>query len=49
MRSQVEIALARLPDVRLTIPVDEIPLVPSPWTRGPASLPVSFTPTYTNA
>lgn len=48
-RTAVHTALARLSDVHLTIPVDEIPLVPSPWTRGPASLPVSFTPTYTNA
>lgn len=45
-RTAVRTALARLPGIHLTIPVDGVPLVPSPWTRGPATLPVTFTPTY---
>lgn len=42
-RTAVETALHRLPDVRLEIPADEIALRPSPWTRCPVSLPVTFT------
>lgn len=48
-RTAVRTALARLSGVSLTIPVEDVPLVPSPWTRCPASLPVAFTPTYTTA
>ncbi|HEY0451790.1 cytochrome P450 [Actinophytocola sp.] len=40
----VDTALHRLHGVTLAIPADEIELMPSPWTRCPASLPVSFTP-----
>jgi cytochrome P450 len=44
-KSAVETALHLLPDIRLAIPADEIVLIPSPWNRCPASLPVTFTPT----
>lgn len=44
-KSAVESALHLLPDIRLAIPADEIVLIPSPWNRCPASLPVTFTPT----
>lgn len=44
-RTAVETALHLLPDIRLTIPADEVGLIPSPWTRCPASLPVTFTAT----
>jgi cytochrome P450 len=44
VRTAVETALHLLPGVRLAIPAEELPLVPSPWGRGPASLPVRFTP-----
>ncbi|PZG83571.1 cytochrome, partial [Streptomyces sp. NTH33] len=37
-------ALHRLPDIHLEVPADEIALRPSPWTRCPVSLPVTFTP-----
>jgi cytochrome P450 len=43
-RLAVETALHRLHDVALAVPADEIVLMPSPWTRCPASLPVRFTP-----
>lgn len=43
-KSAVETALHLLPDIRLTIPAEDIALIPSPWTRCPASLPVTFTP-----
>ncbi|MCR6488333.1 cytochrome P450 [Amycolatopsis sp. OK19-0408] len=42
-RTAVETILHRLPDVRLAVPATEIPLHPSPWTRGPARLPVTAT------
>ncbi|WP_198653356.1 cytochrome P450 [Actinocorallia populi] len=41
-RTAVETVLHRLPGLCLTVPADGIPLAPSPWTRCPASLPVSF-------
>jgi len=44
-KSAVESALHLLPDIRLAIPAEEIVLIPSPWNRCPASLPVTFTPT----
>ena len=44
-KSAVETALHLLPDMRLAIPVEEIGLIPSPWNRCPATLPVTFTPT----
>jgi cytochrome P450 len=44
-RTAVETALHLLPDIRLTILAEEVGLIPSPWTRCPASLPVTFTAT----
>lgn len=41
-RTAVETVLHLLPGLRLTVPADEVPLAPSPWTRCPAALPVSF-------
>lgn len=43
-RTAVETALHLLPDIRLAIPSEAVQLIPSPWTRCPASLPVTFTP-----
>lgn len=43
-RTAVEIALHELHEVHLEIRDDEVPLLPAPWTRCPASLPVQFTP-----
>ena len=43
-RIAVDTALHRLHDVTLAIPADEVMLLPSPWTRCPASLPVHFSP-----
>lgn len=42
-RIAVDTALHRLHDVTLSIPADAVTLLPSPWTRCPASLPVTFT------
>ncbi|UJW32475.1 cytochrome P450 [Saccharothrix sp. AJ9571] len=42
-RTAVETALRRLPGLHLAVPAAHIPLHPSPWTRGPAALPVRFT------
>jgi cytochrome P450 len=44
-RAAVETALHMLPDIRLAVPADDVGLIPSPWTRCPASLPVTFTTT----
>lgn len=44
-RAAVETALHMLPDIRLAVPAGDISLIPSPWTRCPASLPVTFTTT----
>ncbi|GAB3432967.1 cytochrome P450 [Actinophytocola sediminis] len=41
-RIAVDTALHRLHDVTLSIPADTVTLLPSPWTRCPASLPVTF-------
>ena len=46
-KSAVETALHLLPDIRLAIPVEETGLIPSPWNRCPATLPVTFTPAAT--
>lgn len=43
-RTAVDTALNLLPDIRLTVPAEEIMLQPSPWTRCPAGLPVRFSP-----
>ncbi|MGB3438040.1 MAG: cytochrome P450 [Actinophytocola sp.] len=48
-RIAVDTALHRLHDVSLAIPADEVLLLPSPWTRCPASLPVRFTPPVRNS
>jgi cytochrome P450 len=44
-KNAVETVLHLLPDVRLAIPAENISLRPSPWSRCPAALPVTFTPT----
>lgn len=41
-RTAVKTALHLLPDVRLSIPSEEMSWRPSPWTRVPVSLPVEF-------
>ncbi len=41
----VEVLLDRLPDIELAIPPQDLRWRPSPWVRGVASLPVTFTPT----
>jgi cytochrome P450 len=48
-RAAVETALHMLPDIRLAVPAGDIRLIPSPWTRCPASLPVTFTTTAPRA
>jgi cytochrome P450 len=48
-RIAVDTALHRLHDVSLAIPADEVMLLPSPWTRCPATLPVRFTPPVRNS
>lgn len=42
----VEVLMDRLPDIELAIPADELRWRPSPWVRGVAALPVTFTPTH---
>jgi cytochrome P450 len=42
-RAAVETVLHMLPEIRLAVPADDVGLIPSPWTRCPASLPVTFT------
>ncbi|MBA8827462.1 cytochrome P450 [Saccharopolyspora lacisalsi] len=42
-RIAVDTALHRLHDVILEIPADQVRVAPSPWTRCPHRLPVSFT------
>ncbi|MBE3001045.1 cytochrome P450 [Nocardiopsis sp. HNM0947] len=41
----IEVLLDRLPDLELAIAPDQVRWRPSPWVRGVASLPVTFTPT----
>jgi cytochrome P450 len=41
-RTAVNTALNLLPDMRLTIPAEEVAWRPSPWTRIPLSLPTEF-------
>jgi cytochrome P450 len=43
-RTAVDVALHQLHDLTLAIPAEELPLLPSPWSRCPPSLPVRFTP-----
>ncbi|MFW6642038.1 cytochrome P450 [Nocardiopsis algeriensis] len=40
----VEVLLDRLPDLELAVAEEELQWRPSPWMRGVASLPVTFTP-----
>ncbi|SIO91379.1 cytochrome P450 [Nocardiopsis sp. JB363] len=40
----IEVLMDRLPDLELAIPARELRWRPSPWIRGVASLPVTFTP-----
>jgi cytochrome P450 len=40
----VEVLLDRLPDLRLAVPESQLAWRPSLWLRGPAALPVEFTP-----
>jgi cytochrome P450 len=42
-RTAVDTVLHALPDARLAVPAADIPIQPSPWTRGPARLPVTAT------
>jgi cytochrome P450 len=42
-RTAVNTVLNLLPDIRLSIPAEEIAWLPSPWTRVPQALPVEFT------
>lgn len=44
-RIAVDTALHQLHDAQLSIPANEVALMPSPWARCPASLPVTFVPT----
>ncbi|GAB3740459.1 cytochrome P450 [Nocardiopsis nanhaiensis] len=39
----IEVLLDRLPDIDLSIPAEDLRWRPSPWVRGVASLPVTFT------
>jgi cytochrome P450 len=43
-RAAVDTALSQLPGIKLAIPPEEIITLPSPWTRCPAALPVTFSP-----
>ncbi|MGQ4515103.1 cytochrome P450 [Streptomyces sp. DW26H14] len=43
-RTAVRTVLNLLPDLELTVPAADLAPSPSPWTRVPARLPVSFTP-----
>lgn len=40
----IDILLARLPDIRLAVPADQLSWRSSPWSRHLESLPVAFTP-----
>jgi cytochrome P450 len=40
----LEILLDRIPDLAPALASDELPWRPSLWQRGPAALPVTFTP-----
>jgi cytochrome P450 len=43
-RTAIEVLLDRLPDVELSVPIEEIRWRPAAWVRGLYSLPVTFTP-----
>ncbi|WP_017606468.1 cytochrome P450 [Nocardiopsis alkaliphila] len=40
----IEVLLDRLPDIELAVAPDQLRWRPSPWVRGVAALPVTFTP-----
>jgi len=42
-RTAIDTVLRALPDASLAIPADAVTFQPSPWTRGPARLPVHAT------
>jgi len=42
VRTAVGTVLNLLPDIRLSIPAEELTWMPSPWTRVPTALPVAF-------
>lgn len=44
VRTAVETAVNQLTSLRLTVPVEDLGRLESPWTRCPATLPVTFTP-----
>ena len=46
-RTAVDTALNLLGGVRVTLAAEQITTLPSPWTRCPATLPVSFAPAAT--
>jgi cytochrome P450 len=43
-QTAIEVLLDRLPDLSLAVDRDALVWLPSPWLRGPMSLPVVFTP-----
>ncbi|MCX4552869.1 cytochrome P450 [Streptomyces sp. NBC_01500] len=45
-RTAVNTVLHLLPDMRLSIPAEDVAWRPSPWTRVPVSLPVDFSAQY---
>jgi cytochrome P450 len=48
-RTAIEVLLDRLPDVTLAVADEALGWRPSPWMRGLAALPVTFTSTYISA
>jgi cytochrome P450 len=45
-KTSVEVLIDRLPDLTLAVPPAQLHWLPSVWSRGLVSLPVTFTPTY---
>ncbi|MFD7922984.1 cytochrome P450 [Streptomyces sp. NPDC059740] len=41
-RTAIDTLCHRLPDVELTMPEEELPWIPSTWSKAPAALPVRF-------
>ncbi|GAA0955865.1 cytochrome P450 [Actinocorallia libanotica] len=41
-QTAVDTVLELLPGVRLTVSAEDVPLMPAPWARCPAALPVAF-------
>ncbi|MFE3518791.1 cytochrome P450 [Streptomyces sp. NPDC059166] len=46
-RTAIEVILDRLPDLQLSVPVEDLVRRPSPFLRGMNALPVRFTPVHT--